>query len=571
MASITLENSYQSTNKDMGNRHIIAHSHQHNYLQKNEPKIETLTPNNADDDSVKIALKYAQAELGLLKPLEWQKYNSGLRKSRRKANYTEYIIGISSGFLKAKERQLDNPKATKKNREKNSREIKSIIENSGIPLDGSIYYISNTEIYDNLPPEQLKNYRLFERKTFEKFFQSSTFKSLNPQNIRAEIHFDEAGAMHLQVQDVWFHKDKRRRIMYAKKAIIKNILRKWYGNENALQNRLDVLCEFDEIARKQNKKIGTKRGDYMFLDYVKKYPLGQVDDQLKINADGSSRKYKHSAAERNTKLEQLWRIEQIDTLGEIAEETAKNMGIDYHVNKYYSTDGVHLDGAAYIAHKKASQDAQKAMSLATQVKNASQDALDNLNSTYTAISGEESSNNSPLEVAKAIKQAAHNTKSETDNNQKLIKRQKQRITQQQQQLANQQRQLRDLQKQRDALKKENQDLSKENTSLKASIEQLHKQLKSAGLIVSGWIKEHWKQLEQHFNTYARDINAANNERINGGRDGNGDPDTADRFEKRAKNGLIGAFENVERHEADKAGLNNLWTTSGKQKDNELQR
>ena len=233
----------------MGNRHIIAHSHQHNYLQKNEPKIETLTPNNADDDSVKIALKYAQAELGLLKPSEWQKYNSGLRKSRRKANYTEYIIGISSGFLKAKERQLDNPKATKKNREKNSREIKSIIENSGIPLDGSIYYISNTEIYDNLPPEQLKNYRLFERKTFEKFFQSSTFKSLNPQNIRAEIHFDEAGAMHLQVQDVWFHKDKRRRIMYAKKAIIKNILRKWYGNENALQNRLDVLCEFDEIAR----------------------------------------------------------------------------------------------------------------------------------------------------------------------------------------------------------------------------------------------------------------------------------------------------------------------------------
>ena len=212
------------------------------------------------------------------------------------------------------------------------------------------------------------------------------------------------------------------------------------------------------------------------------------------------------------------------------------------------------------------------MSLANQVKNASESVSDDLKSTYKAISGEEIEEKSPLELAKKIKAKATTQQKDFDDNQAKIKQQEQLISQQQLQLTDQQHQLRDMQKQRDVLKKENQDLSKENAGLKAQIKQLHKQLQSAGLIVTGWIKEHWNKLEQHFKTYARDINAANNERIHGGRDGQGDPDEARQFEQRAKNGLVGAFENIERKEAEKYGLNSLWSTnSGTQKDDELQR
>lgn len=377
MASITIENSYQSTNHDMGDNHIKSHAKQHDYMQDNEPLIETLTDNKNSDNSVDLALQFAQTNCGLKTPKEWLKYNSKQRKSRQKDNYTEYLLGVSANFQNGKVRRLNNPKTTKKTREKISRELRSIITNSGIPINGSLYYLSNTEIYDTMSADELKSYRKFERKSFETFFKSDAFRSLNPQCIRAEIHFDERGAMHLQTQDVWYHQDKRKRVSYAKRAIIKQTLANWYKyddvtGEEALQHRLDVLCEFDEIAKKNGKEIGSKRADMMYLDYIKRFPLGQVDDALKANKDGSKRKYKHSSAERNTRLEELWRIEQMSALREIAESTAKSMGINYKVDENYATDGIHLDGAAYIEHKKASQKAQTAMSLANQVKNASQ-------------------------------------------------------------------------------------------------------------------------------------------------------------------------------------------------------
>lgn len=570
MSSITIENSYQSTNKDMGDKHITAHAHQHKYLQSDEPLIETLTDNNPSDSSTNLALDWAIKHTSMLNQQEWKVYNSHLRKARRKNNYADYIIALSNNLIKAKKRQLKNPKTAKKTREKIARELSAYNE-TGVPLDGSLFYISNTEDYDQMSDEELKKYRQFERQTFHNFYESSTFKALNPQNIRSEIHLDENGAMHLQIQDIWYYKDGRGRLSYAKRAILKNTLSRWYGGSDALQNHLDVLCLYHDVTNKNGRQIGSKRADTMYLDYFRRFPDGLVSSAEKGDNNGNKRKYKYSSAERNTRIEELWRIEQMNALREIAENTAKSMNIDYQVDENYTTDGIHLDGAAYIAHKKASQKAQTAMSLANQVKNASQSVSDELKSTYKAISGEEPEEQSPLELANKIKTKATTQQKDFDDNQAKIKQQEQLISQQQQQLDAQQRQLRNMKKQRDALKKENQDLSKENTGLKASIEQLHKQLKSAGLIVSGWIKDHWKQLEQHFNTYARDMNAATNERIHGGHDGNGDPSTAHQFEQRAKNGLIGAFENIERKEADKAGLNQLWTTSGTQKDDELQR
>lgn len=216
MSSITLENSYHSTAKDMGDSHIKAHAKQRKYLQSDEPLIETLTNNKNSDNSVQLALNLGQQKQGLMTPEYWLKYNSKQRKSRRKNNYTEYLMSVSGNFIKGKERRLNSPKTNKKTREKISRELQAIISNSGVPIDGSLFYISNTENYDQMSPDQLKKYREFERKTFENFFKSDTFQMLNPGCFRAEIHFDENGAMHLQTQNVWYHQDARKSLLYDK-------------------------------------------------------------------------------------------------------------------------------------------------------------------------------------------------------------------------------------------------------------------------------------------------------------------------------------------------------------------
>lgn len=213
--------------------------------------------------------------------------------------------------------------------------------------------------------------------------------------------------------------------------------------------------------------------------------------------------------------------------------------------------------------------AQKRIEQVQQLNDVAKSVMNDVQDTYQTLTGQKLDNaTSPLDVAKAIKSASDDVKSEVNDNRDTIKRQKQRISQQQQQLDAQQRQLQDIKKQQEALKKENYDLKAENSGLRATITQLRKQIQSAGLIVSEWIKSHWNKLEQHFNTYARDMNSATNERIYGGPDGNGDTFMAHQFEQRAKNGLIGAFENIERNEFDKSGFGQVLSDSSKQSQND---
>lgn len=559
MASITLENSYQSTNRDMGDNHVKAHAKQHKYLQKDEPLIETLTSNQTSDDSVHLALDFAQKNLGLKTPSEWLKYNSKLPKKRQKDNYTAYLLGISGNFQKGKERRLNNPKTNKKTREKIGRELHSIITNGGVPIDGNLYYLSNTEIYDSMTPEQLQTYRQFERKTFKKFYNSDVFQTLNPECIRAEIHYDENGAIHLQTQDTWFHKDKLDRISYAKRAIIKDTLQKWYKSYSAdgaeeLQHRLDVLCEFEEIATKNGKKPGTRRADAMYNNYIQNYPLGEVDNTLKRNNDGTYRKYAHSNAERNKRIDELWRIEQMTALREIAESTAKSMGINYHVSENYETDGLHLDGAAYIAHKKASQQSRTAMSLANQVSNASQDAVNTLKSSYKAITGENTDEKSPLSISKKIKSAVTAQQKKSEDYQSKIENQEKQLQSQEEKLTRQRNELRAIPHQQQKLQEANNQLKKDNEALENQLETLQLRVKSAGLIISKWFQKNWQKLEKHLRNYAQNINNAERERLYGGKNRNGDIYKSREYEKQAKNGLIAGLTAVENDELKKSGF-----------------
>ena len=168
MASVTMENSYKSTAKDMGELHVDAHAKQKKYKQDDEPDVETLTGNKTSDNSLDLARQMAQKQ-GVLNEDDWEKYNRHLRKDRRKNSYEEYLYTLSRNLVHGKERKRDSKKATKAQREKISEELAAIDENHGIPIDGSLFYFSNNDKYYEFNYDELKKYREFERKTLERF------------------------------------------------------------------------------------------------------------------------------------------------------------------------------------------------------------------------------------------------------------------------------------------------------------------------------------------------------------------------------------------------------------------
>lgn len=408
MASITMENSGWSGNQDMGSNHEKAHADQHKFLQDGEPLIETLTDNKADDLSTNLVIDYALKN-GYKKSVEeWKK----LPRSKQKGSYDLYFGSLFLRTAKAKKKRLDDKKTAPSTRRKIGQEL-ATLQRAGMIIDSSLFYISNTAIYQDMDKDELKKYRKFERTTFERFYNSKTFQELNPQLIRAEIHFDEMGAMHMQTQQEWLHKDKRNRSSYSKRAMVKNLLIKKYGSEKELQNRLDVLCYVHHAFKKVNKSDPVRPGidnrpDFVYLDFVKKHKNPHLSQSKKENTDTKDgyRKYAYSAAERRTRLTELWRLEQIDTLRQIAEETAKEMNVEYSVDKRYTTDNKHRNREQYLQHQqlkgvndKLNTDNQK---LNSEIDNKNK-ALTSTNKEFATVNTDVAKKNAELDQAKKEK------------------------------------------------------------------------------------------------------------------------------------------------------------------------
>ena len=213
--------------------------------------------------------------------------------------------------------------------------------------------------------------------------------------------------------------------------------------------------------------------------------------------------------------------------------------------------------------------AQKRIDTAQQISNVAQNVKNDVNKTYTALTGQQIDNNtSPLDVARAVKSVSDDVKQEVNDNKQLIKRQKQRIAQQQQQLDAQQQRLRDIQQQQKSLKKENEQLKKDNNALKEALETFKKRVKSAGLIIGQWFKNNWKLVEEPLHDYAHNINNADHERLYGGRDRNGDVYEARRFEKEAKSGLLSSLDAIELKTAKDLGLQESFKPTNNQAEND---
>lgn len=346
--SITMEDNYVYSSADMGDSHVKAHAKQHNYMQDNEPEIIMLNNNSALNVAIDNGVKTKD---------EWIKYNSKLRKGRQKKNYDEYLRALSANLLKNKKRYVQTSHKvplSKAKKQMTYQEINSIEKNK-FGVTGNLFYLSNVDDYEK--QTDLKTYRKFEKDTFETFYKSDTFKKLHPQNFKAEIDFDEKGAMHLQTGDNWMYTDSKGRVSSARRKIIKDILINDLGSEDNLNKQLDVLSDCHKYVKDhKQKKEGDVRADAYFAEMLEHYN----GDLSKVDCP------KARASERSVRIEELWRLKNMWALKEIAKQKAKQYGVNYDIkdSMYYKTDGVHRSASEYemqqgVKQKSKDLDTQK--------------------------------------------------------------------------------------------------------------------------------------------------------------------------------------------------------------------
>ena len=191
--------------------------------------------------------------------------------------------------------------------------------------------------------------------------------------------------MHLQTQSVWFKTDKKGRAQYSKRGSIKNVLTKYYGSTKELNRRLDILSAI-HADPKLTRKIGTERIDAKYNRMV---------NDPSVNVERAS------SPERNGRLEELWRIEQLNVLSDIGLKMAKQYDVDWQPATTYQTDGQHRTRDSYIEHERQTE----------QVERTNQEQLTKTSKELTDAQNE-----------------LKRSKQELADSQRAVKREKQRIS-----------------------------------------------------------------------------------------------------------------------------------------------
>ena len=424
--SQTIENSYHSTSADMGDSHIEIHENQRKRLVDNEPLIETLTSNNSSDSSFDLMKKMAHAQ-GVMSEDEWQVHNQKIRPVRRKNSYDEYLASLCTKVTNGLKKRLEKKSTPRSKRADYAQQLASIEKNKGVPIDGSLFYLSNYHDYDvHAKLGDYKQYRKFERATYEKFFNSDKFKLLNSGCFRGEIHFDELGTMHLQTQSVCFKTDKRGRAQYSKRSCIKKAMTKYYGSTSELNRRLDILCSI-HADPKLDRRPGSERIDAKYNRMVK-------DKSIEVD-HATSR-------ERNGRIEELWRIEQLNVLSDVGVAMAKQYNVDWKPASRYQTDGVHRTRDAYIQHEEQTEQVRRTNKIvvASTKRNQQREKRlkKNINDSYEAVIGAKRPDN--VDDMDAIRTIRHHVKSDKAEHDKIeqeneaLRRENERLKQEQAQM-----------------------------------------------------------------------------------------------------------------------------------------
>ena len=325
--AITNSESFTVTGNDDGKEHLRRHEREDDFRKwkKFDSFDEGIIQLFGDKRHTREqALEVAQKQ-GLLSEDEWEEKNQKKKPSRRQASYKEYLESTSASLVK----QLGKNASAKNGKGQQAKQqLIAINYNQGLAIHGSLYYLGDVENYNTRRKTdyEIKIYREFEVETFKEFFNSELYQALHEgTQVRAEIHTDEAGAIHLQTSDVYFKSNSRGRVQTAKNTMREEALKNYLGDDTF------------EMLLKREKYITTaekEKDRTLTTDEVKRLKSSKLDD-LSV-----------SKRERSMYLNQLFRRLESEKLEEIARDKAKEYGVAWE-REYNVSDGEYLSKDAY--------------------------------------------------------------------------------------------------------------------------------------------------------------------------------------------------------------------------------
>ena len=177
MSSITFENSFQGSFRDMGESHISIHSGQHDNMVDGEDPIIELRGNSVSDSSWDLMIEKAVSQ-GAVSPEEWPAYNRQIKdKKRRKKNYNDYLLTLCSKPIKRLKATQTAKNTPKSQRTKISQELASV-DRDHVLNDGSLWYVAKVD--DRPDNVSKKDWRDFEVEALTRFDNDPTYRLLNP-------------------------------------------------------------------------------------------------------------------------------------------------------------------------------------------------------------------------------------------------------------------------------------------------------------------------------------------------------------------------------------------------------
>lgn len=411
MSSITFENSYQGSFRDMGQSHVSIHSGQHDNMVDGEPPVIELRGNSITDSSWALMIAKATSQ-GVVSPKDWPKYNQKIKdKKRRKKDYNEYLKTLCSKPVKQLKRTRDAKNTPQSQRTKISQELASF-ERDNVLNDGALWYVAKLD--DRPDNVSEKNWREFEIEALTRFDNNKTYRMLNPGTYRSEIHLDEAGEVHKQDLAVWFRADSRNRVQYSKTATIQDVLLELYdGDKDELDRRVSLVAD---ITNNIDKSQGNERAD------VKLWRAVDTNQQ--------PTKVLHSGKMYNSAMVTLWRFENVRILRQTALEVARERGIDYHVSDVYETDGVHRSRDVYMQHQQTKASLRTQRLATKRAQYATQKLSDKVSGVYhDTFKRAPGASESPLEQTNKIINHLEQVKEESERIQNENERQQQQLNQ----------------------------------------------------------------------------------------------------------------------------------------------
>ena len=411
MSSITFENSFQGSFRDMGQSHISIHSGQHDNMLDGESPVIELRGNSVRDSSWDLMIAKAVSQ-GVVSPEDWPEYNRQIKdKKRRKKDYNDYLLTLCSKpikRLKATQTAKNTPKAQ---RTKISQELASV-DRDGVLNDGSLWYVAKLD--DRPDNVSKKDWRDFEVESLTRFDKNPTYRLLNPGTYRSEIHLDESGEIHKQDLAVWFRSDSLGRVQYSKTSTIQEVLLKLYdGNKDELDRRVSLVAD---ITDNIDKTPGSERADTKLWRAVG-------------NGKQPSRML-HAGKMYNSAMITLWRYENVRILRDVALQVAKERGIDYHVSDRYETDGVHRSRDVYMQYQQTKDSLHNQRLATKRAQYATGKLTDAINDIYQdTFKRNPGASESPLEQSNKIIDHLKKVKAESERIQAENERQQQQLDQ----------------------------------------------------------------------------------------------------------------------------------------------